>query len=155
MCGALSPRNYLEARRVPSSGTMPSQNGTCLGDGIGSKIRTREKYRHLFSVREEQRFCAPVSHHQVKHCFLGGEKGSKHAYRGAFYKLLDRSCMCAIGLTKDLEVRVLKRMFRATRRERRRIPRKSGDGACRDIVSGAEGVEGNGSDKKPRCYGMF
>ena len=36
---ALAPRSYLETRCVPSLGAGPSQNGTCLGVGIGSKIR--------------------------------------------------------------------------------------------------------------------
>ena len=36
---ALAPRSSLEIRGVPSSGAGPSQNGTCLGGGIGSKIR--------------------------------------------------------------------------------------------------------------------
>ena len=36
---ALAPQASLETRGVPSSGAGPSQNGTCLGGGIGSKIR--------------------------------------------------------------------------------------------------------------------
>ena len=64
--GALAPRSYLETRGVPSSGAGPSTNGTCLGGGIGSKTRAREKYCNLISVREDQSLYTPVSLHRVK-----------------------------------------------------------------------------------------
>ena len=46
-----------------------------------------------------------------------------------------------MGLIEYLEVRVLIRKPRATHRERRRVPRKTGDGACTDCGSGTVGVE--------------
>ena len=44
---------------------------------------------------------------------------------------------CVLGLTEDLEARVLKGKPRATHRERRRVPRKTGHGACRDSGGGS------------------
>ena len=64
--GALAPRRSLETRGVLSSGAGPSQNGTCLRGGIGNKIRARERYHNLFSVREDQCLYTPVSLHRVK-----------------------------------------------------------------------------------------
>ena len=45
----------LETRGVPSSGAGPSQNGTCLAGGIGSKIRAGRTTAcfNLFSVRQD------------------------------------------------------------------------------------------------------
>ena len=83
--GALAPRSSLETRGVPSSGAGPSQNGTCLGGGIGSKIRAREKYRNLFSVRENQDLYIPVSLYGVKEWVLWGDNCSKQSYHGAIY----------------------------------------------------------------------
>ena len=60
--------------------------------------------------------------------------------------------MCVLGLTEDFEARVLEGMPGATHRERRRVQRKTGDGACIDSGGGTEGVERNGSDGKPRRY---
>ena len=37
--GALAPRSSLDIEGVPISGGGPSQNGTCLGGAIGSKLR--------------------------------------------------------------------------------------------------------------------
>ena len=51
--------------------------------------------------------------------------------------------------------RVLKRKLPATHRERRRVPRKTGDGACRDGGSGTVGVERIGSDGKPEAFSLF
>ena len=44
-----------ETRGVPSSGAGPSQNETCLGGGIGSKIRAGRTTAccNLFSVRQD------------------------------------------------------------------------------------------------------
>ena len=60
--------------------------------------------------------------------------------------------MCVWGLTEDLEARMLKGKPRATHPERRRVPRKTGDGVFRNSGGGTEGVERNGSDGKPRRY---
>ena len=51
--------------------------------------------------------------------------------------------------------RVLKRKLRVTHRERRRVPRENGDGACRDSGSGVVGVERIGSDGKPEAFSQF
>ena len=59
-------------------------------------------------------------------------------------------CMCVVALTE-----VLKRKLRATHRERRRVPRKTGDGACRDSASGTVGVDRIGSDGKPGAFSLF
>ena len=51
----LAPRSSLEIRVDPSLGAGPSQNGTCLGGGIGSMIRagrTTACY-NIFSVRQD------------------------------------------------------------------------------------------------------
>ena len=60
--------------------------------------------------------------------------------------------MCVLGLTEDLEARALKGKLRATHRERRRVPPKTGDGACRDSGGGTEGVERTVSTENPRRY---
>ena len=39
VCQAPAPQSSLQTRGFPSSGAGPSTNGTCLGGGIGSKIR--------------------------------------------------------------------------------------------------------------------
>ena len=62
--------------------------------------------------------------------------------------------MCVLGLTEDLEARVLKGKPKATHHERRRVPRKTGDGACRDSGGGTEGVERDGSDGKPKALSL-
>lgn len=54
-----------------------------------------------------------------------------------------------LGLSEDLEARVLKGKPRSTYRERRHVSRKTGDGSCRDGGGGTESVERNGSDGKP------
>ena len=54
--------------------------------------------------------------------------------------------MCVLGLTEELDARVLKGKPRATHRERRGVPRKTGGGASRDSGGETEGVERNGSD---------
>ena len=51
--------------------------------------------------------------------------------------------------------RVLKRKLRATHRERSRVPRKTGDGACRNSGSGTVGVERIGSGGKPEACSLF
>ena len=56
--------------------------------------------------------------------------------------------MCVWGLTEDLEARMLKGKPRATHPERRRVPRKTGDGVFRNSGGGTEGVERNGSDRR-------
>ena len=43
--------------------------------------------------------------------------------------------MWVLGLTEDLETRVLERKPREAPREQRHVPRKTGDGACRDCGS--------------------
>ena len=63
--------------------------------------------------------------------------------------------MCVLGLTEDLEARVLKGKPKATHHERRRVPRKTGDGACRDSGGGTEGVERIGSDGKPEACSLI
>ena len=63
--------------------------------------------------------------------------------------------MCVWGLAEDLEARVLKRKLRAAHRERRRVPRKTGDEACRDSGGGTEGVERIGSDGKPEACSLI
>ena len=63
--------------------------------------------------------------------------------------------MCVLGLAEDLEARVLKRKFRAAHRERRRVPIKTGDGACRDNGGGTVGVERIGSDGKPEAFSLI
>ena len=62
--------------------------------------------------------------------------------------------MCVLGLTEDLEARVLKGKPRATHRERQRVPRKTGDGACKYSGGGKEGVERNGSDGKLDTFSL-
>ena len=74
-----------------------------------------------------------------------------------------RSCMHGIcGFWRWLKTwklecsnRVLKRKLRATHRERSRVPRQIGDGACRDSGNGAVGVERIGSDGKPEAFSQF
>ena len=90
--GALVPRSYLETRGVPSTGAGPSQNGTCLGGAMGSKIRAREKYRNSFSVREDQSLYTPLSLHRAKESFFLGENCSKQSFSWC-YLLIARSCM--------------------------------------------------------------
>ena len=51
--------------------------------------------------------------------------------------------------------RVLKRKLRATHRERMRVPRKTGDGACIDSGTGTVGVERIGSDGKPGAFSLL
>ena len=63
--------------------------------------------------------------------------------------------MCVFELAEDLEAPVLKRKLRPTHRERRRVPRKTGDGACRDSGGGTMGVERIGSDGKPESLSLF
>ena len=60
-----------------------------------------------------------------------------------------------LGLTEDLEVRALNGKPLETLRERRRVPRKTGDGACRNGGAGTEGVERNGSDGNPEELSLF
>ena len=77
--------------------------------------------------------------------------------------LIARSCMREIcgfwrwPKTWKLErsKRVLKRKLRATHRERSRVPRKTGDGACRNSGSGTVGVERIGSGGKPEACSLF
>ena len=62
--------------------------------------------------------------------------------------------MCVLwGLLKIWKLersnRVLKQKLRATHGVRRRVPRKTGDGAYEDSGGGAVGVERIGSDGKP------
>ena len=67
--------------------------------------------------------------------------------------------MCVVALAEDLGARALKSSvqinLQATHRERRRVPRKTGDGACRDSGSGTVGVERIGSDGKPAEFSLF
>ena len=63
--------------------------------------------------------------------------------------------MRGLGLTKGSEARVLKRKPRATHGERRRVPRKTGDGASRDSGGGTVGVERIGSEGKPESLPLF
>ena len=51
--------------------------------------------------------------------------------------------------------RVLKRQLRATHHVRRRVPRKTGDGACEDHGGGTVGVERIGSDGKPEVFSLL
>ena len=83
---------------------------------------------------------------------------SKQSRNGALYWLRDRACMaymCVSGLAEDLEARVLKRKLWATHRERRHVPPKTGDGACRYSGGGTVGVERLGSDGKPEAFSLF
>ena len=64
--------------------------------------------------------------------------------------------MCVLGLTEDLEARVLKGKPREKHRERRRVPRKMGDGACRDSGDGTAVVEqAELQEKFPRFNSMY
>ena len=59
--------------------------------------------------------------------------------------------MSVLGLAKDLEARAFKRKL-----ERRRVPRKMGDGDyCRDCGSGTVGVERIGSDGKHEAFSLI
>ena len=59
--------------------------------------------------------------------------------------------MCVLGLAEDLEARVHKGKPPEKRHERRRVPRKAGDGACRDSGGETESIERNGSNGKPEA----
>ena len=101
-----------------------------------------------------------------------------------FYCLRDRACMTYVGFGVSLRLgsssaqikcmhdicrfwrwlttwklersnRVLKRKLRATHRGRSRVPRQTGDGACKDSGSGAVGVERICSDGKPEALSSF
>ena len=80
-----------------------------------------------------------------------------------FCLLIARSCVHVICVfwrwlkTWKIErsSRVLKRKLRATHRERRRVPRKTGDGACRDSGGGTVRVERIGSDGKSEAFSFF
>ena len=50
---------------------------------------------------------------------------------------------------------VLKRKLRATHLERRPVPRKTGDGACRDSGRETVGIERIGSDGNPEAFSLF
>ena len=67
--------------------------------------------------------------------------------------------MCVVALAEDLGAQALKSSvqmnLQATHRERRRVPRKTGDGACRDMGSGALGVERIGSDGKLEAFSLL
>ena len=63
--------------------------------------------------------------------------------------------MYVLGLAEDLEARVLKRKLRAAHRERRRVPLKTADGACRYSGGGTVGVKRIGSDGKPEAFSLF
>ena len=59
-------------------------------------------------------------------------------------------------VVEDLEGRGLKREnIRAIHHERRRVPRKTGDGACRDNGGGMEVVERKRSDGKPEALSLL
>ena len=77
-----------------------------------------------------------------------------------FCLLIARSCMhdimCILEFAElERPNRVLKRKLRATHRERSRVPRQTGDGACKDSGSGAVGVERICSDGKPEALSSF
>ena len=77
-----------------------------------------------------------------------------------FCLLIARSCMhdimCILEFAElERPNRVLKRKLRATHRERSRVPRKTGGGACRDSGSGKVGVERTGCDGKPGAFSLF
>ena len=77
-----------------------------------------------------------------------------------FCLVITRSCMHDICVfwcwlkTWKLEHpnRALKRKLRAAHRERRRVPRKTAGGSCRDSGSVMVGVEQIGSDEKPEVF---
>ena len=74
-----------------------------------------------------------------------------------FCLLIARSCMhdimCILEFAElERPNRVLKRKLRATHRERSRVPRKTGGGACRDSGSGMVGVEQTVPTENPRCF---
>ena len=73
-----------ETRGVPSSGSGPSQNGTCSGRGIGRKIRAG---RSAVVIRfGRTRVCiTPVSLHRLEEWVLSGLNRSKQSYHGSFY----------------------------------------------------------------------
>ena len=127
--------------------------------GVVSVARSGlEKHFKLFSVREDQSLYTPV-----KEWVVWGENYSKQSYRGAPYWLRDCACMTCLWLfwgwlkTWKLECSnpVLKRKLRATHRVRRRVPRKTGDGACGDSGGGTVGVERIGSDGKPETFSLI
>ena len=88
---ALATRSFLKTRGVSSSGTESSPNGTCLGGGIGSKMRARETYCNLSSVREDQSRYTPVSLHRVKDSL--GRELQQAVVSSWCYLLIARSCM--------------------------------------------------------------
>ena len=60
-----------------------------------------------------------------------------------------------LGLAEVLEARVLKRKFRAAHHERRRVPLKTCDGACRYSGGETVGEERIVSDGKPEAFSVF
>ena len=63
--------------------------------------------------------------------------------------------ICILGLAEDLEARVLKRKLRVAHRERRRVPLKTGDGACGYSGGGTVDAERIGSDGKTEAFSLF
>ena len=116
----------------------------------------------LFSVRGDQSLYTRVSLNRSER--IGSLRTEPHqAVVSWFCLLIAGSCMHDICVfwcwlkTWKLERpnRMLKRKLRATHRERRRVPRKTGGGACTDSGSGMVGVEQIGSDGKPEVFLLF
>ena len=80
-----------------------------------------------------------------------------------FRFFITRSCMhgicvfwCWMNIWKlERRNRARKQKLQVTHRERRRVPRKTVDGVCRDSWSGMVGVQQTGSDGKPWVFSIF
>ena len=69
--------------------------------------------------------------------------------------------LCVVALAEDLGAQALKSSAQTkapsnkSRAKARRVPRKTGDGACGDSASGTLGVEGICSDGKHEVFSLF
>ena len=126
-------------------GTGLSQNGTCLGGGIGSKIRAREEYRDIFSVWEDQSLCTPDSLPRVKEWVVRGKNCSKQSYHGAI--LIEKSCMhVCFGVDSRLG------SSSAQRKAPINTPRSTARPTQDTARGGTEGIERKRSDGNTRRY---
>ena len=64
-------------------------------------------------------------------------------------------CIYILGWLKTWKLECSSEKLRAAHREQRRIPRKTGDEACRDRWGGTVGVERMGSDGKPELFSII
>ena len=72
-----------ETRDIPSSGAALSQNRTCSGGGIGSKIRAGRSAVNYFRFGRTRVCITPVSLHRVEEWVISGQYRSKQSYHGA------------------------------------------------------------------------